>query len=80
MQLNDFMYDSLPYAYTIAGATALVLSHELVGRISGVLLITAALAVFRIRLEHRTRRALHAEHHLRKAKKALGTAMISNRN
>jgi hypothetical protein len=47
------MYELLPFVYAASGVAAVWLSGEIVGKISGVLLVTAALFIFRMRLEYR---------------------------
>lgn len=61
MTKNDMIYNALPYIYTFGGVTALLASQETIGKISGVLLVSAALMIFHLRLENRTRRAETAE-------------------
>lgn len=50
---SHFIYELLPYVYAIGGITALTHSDELIGRASGVLLISAAMLIFHMRLEFR---------------------------
>lgn len=61
MDKKDFLYDALPYIYTIGGVATLLFTTEAIGRASGVLLISAAMMVFHLRLQHRTARASKAE-------------------
>jgi uncharacterized phosphosugar-binding protein len=61
MDNKDFFYDALPYIYTIGGVLTLLMTGEMIGRASGVLLISAAMMVFHLRLQHRTERATKAE-------------------
>lgn len=74
MDNRDFLYDALPYIYTIGGMLTLLLSGEAIGRASGVLLISAALLVFHLRLLHRTERAQKAEMRLSATQKVLAKA------
>lgn len=71
MDNRDFLYDALPYIYTIGGVLTLLFSGEVIGRASGVLLISAAMLVFHLRLHHRTERATKAETRLSTARKVL---------
>lgn len=61
MDKRDFLYDALPYIYTLGGALTLMFTSEAIGRASGVLLVSAAMMVFHLRLQHRTERATKAE-------------------
>lgn len=71
MDKQDFLYDALPYLYTIGGVLTLLLTGEMIGRVSGLLLVSAAMMVFHLRLLHRTERADKAEMRLDAAKKVL---------
>jgi hypothetical protein len=71
MDKQDFLYDALPYLYTIGGVLTLLLTGEMIGRVSGLLLVSAAMMVFHLRLLHRTERAAKAEMRLDAAKKVL---------
>jgi len=71
MDRNDFLYDALPYLYTIGGVLALWFSSEMVGRISALLLISAAMLIFHLRLLYRTERAAKAEMRLTATHKVL---------
>lgn len=71
MDKQDYLYDALPYLYTIGGVLALLLSDETIGQISGLLLVSAAMMVFHLRLQHRTERAEKAEVRLTATKKVL---------
>lgn len=64
MKTEDYLYETLPYLYTAGGVLTLLLSAEGIGRASGVLLISAALLVFHMRIDYRTRRAREAESNL----------------
>lgn len=64
MDRKDFLYDALPYIYTIGGVLTLLFTSEAIGRASGVLLISAAMMVFHLRLQNRTERAAKAEQRL----------------
>lgn len=64
MKTEDYLYEALPYIYTAGGILTLLLSGEMIGRSSGVLLISAALLVFHMRIDYRTRRAQEAESNL----------------
>lgn len=61
MDNKSYLYDALPYIYTVGGILAILLSGEMVGRASGLLLISAAMLVFHMRLRYRTERAEKAE-------------------
>lgn len=61
MDKKDSMYDALPYLYTLGGVLTLLFTAEAIGRASGVLLISAAMMVFHLRLQNRTERAAKAE-------------------
>jgi hypothetical protein len=61
MTFESTLYNALPYLYTVGGVTTLLLSGEPLGRISGVLLISASMLIFHLRLEYRTKRADLAE-------------------
>ena len=50
---SNILYESLPYVYALGGITALTNSAEIIGRASGVLLISAAMLIFHMRLEFR---------------------------
>lgn len=71
MDKQDFLYDALPYLYTIGGVLTLLFSDETIGQISGLLLVSAAMMVFHLRLQHRTERAEKAEMRLTATKKVL---------
>jgi hypothetical protein len=71
MDSKGYLYDALPYVYTIGGILAVLLSGELVGRASGLLLISAAMLVFHMRLRYRTERAEKAEVRLTATSKVL---------
>lgn len=71
MDRNDFLYDALPYLYTIGGVLTLLMSSETIGRISALLLISAAMLVFHLRLLYRTERATKAEMRLTATAKVL---------
>jgi uncharacterized phosphosugar-binding protein len=71
MDKQDFFYDALPYLYTIGGVLTLLLTGEMIGRVSGLLLVSAAMMVFHLRLQHRTARAAKAEMRLDATKKVL---------
>lgn len=71
MDKQDFLYDALPYLYTIGGVLTLLLTGEMIGRVSGLLLVSAAMMVFHLRLQHRTERASKAEMRLDATKKVL---------
>lgn len=53
MVLNNIIYEALPYVYSLSGISALLLSGEAIGGTSGVLLVSAAMLVFHMRLEYR---------------------------
>lgn len=74
MDKQDFLYDALPYLYTIGGMLALLYSNEAVGRVSGMLLISAAMMIFHLRLQHRTERADLAEMRLSATQQVLAKA------
>ncbi|CAK0780903.1 hypothetical protein CCP3SC15_820014 [Gammaproteobacteria bacterium] len=59
-------YEYLPFIYAIFGVAAIWLSNEPVGRGSGILLVTASLAIFKMRLDYRKERAERAEENLLK--------------
>jgi hypothetical protein len=71
MDKQDLLYDALPYLYTIGGVLTLLLTGEMIGRVSGLLLVSAAMMVFHLRLLHRTERATKAEMRLDATKKVL---------
>ena len=71
MDKQDVLYDALPYLYTIGGVLTLLLSVELIGRVSGLLLVSAAMLVFHLRLQHRTERASKAEKRLTATQRVL---------
>jgi len=71
MDKQDVLYDALPYLYTIGGVLTLLLSVELIGRVSGLLLVSAAMLVFHLRLQHRTERASQAEKRLTATQRVL---------
>ncbi len=71
MDKQDFLYDALPYLYTIGGVLTLMFTGEMIGRVSGMLLISAAMMVFHLRLQHRTERATKAERRLTATQKVL---------
>jgi len=74
MKSEDFLYDALPYLYTVGGVLTLLLSGEMIGRASGVLLISAAMLVFHLRIEYRTRRAREFEKKLTTVNMKLASA------
>jgi hypothetical protein len=76
MKTEDFIYDALPYLYTVGGVLTLLLSGEAIGRASGVLLISAAMLVFHLRIEYRTKRARQAEQKLTTVKMKLTSAGV----
>jgi len=71
MDRNDFIYDALPYLYTIGGVLTLMFSSETIGRVSALLLISAAMLIFHLRLLYRSERAAKAEIRLTATSKAL---------
>ncbi|MEW6515013.1 MAG: hypothetical protein AB1443_13560 [Pseudomonadota bacterium] len=71
MDRNGFIYDALPYLYTIGGVLTLLLSTETIGRISALLLISAAMLIFHLRLMYRSERATRAEMRLTATSKVL---------
>lgn len=74
MDKKDFLYDALPYIYTIGGMLTLLFTSEAIGRVSGVLLVSAAMLVFHLRLLYRTERAEMAEMRLSSTQKLLAKA------
>lgn len=54
MKLPNFPYEFLPFLYVIVGSLAAI-NTDGIGRASGVLLITAGLVVFKLRLSYRSR-------------------------
>lgn len=73
---HDFIYNALPYLYTAGGVITLLTAKEMIGSISGVLLISAAMLVFHMRIEYRTRHAAAAE--LNQSKQPLMAAARSS--
>jgi hypothetical protein len=71
MDSKGYLYDALPYIYTIGGILAMLLSGEMIGRASGLLLISAAMLIFHMRLRYRTERAEKAEIRLTATSKVL---------
>lgn len=61
MKNSNALYNALPYIYTAGGIITLLISGEAIGKISGTLLVSAAMLIFHLRLEHRTQRAEKAE-------------------
>lgn len=55
----SWIYEPLPYLYLLAGVTAAVGFDPLVGRISGLLLIMAAILIILMRREYRTAAVRH---------------------
>jgi hypothetical protein len=76
MNKEDFLYDALPYIYTVGGVLTLLLSGETIGRASGVLLISAAMLVFHLRIDYRTKRARQAENKLTTVKMKLASVGV----
>ena len=64
--MSEHFYEALPFLYVILGVLGLLFSGDGVGRVSSVLLVTAALAIFKIRLNYRKQRAESAEYRLTK--------------
>ncbi|CAK0761189.1 hypothetical protein CCP3SC5AM1_290016 [Gammaproteobacteria bacterium] len=58
------LYEILPFFYSACGVIAILLSSEFLAKISGLLLITAAMIIFHFRLEYRRQRAEKAEKRL----------------
>ncbi|CAK0742569.1 hypothetical protein CCP3SC1_1330002 [Gammaproteobacteria bacterium] len=67
MAVGNVFYETLPFLYSAGGVAVIIFSSEPVGRASGILLITAALFIFRLRLEYRKQRAANAEEKLYQA-------------
>jgi hypothetical protein len=57
MTIGKLFYDALPYIYTATGIVTILTTGETIGTFSGVLLVSAAMLVFHMRLEYRTRLA-----------------------
>ena len=55
MDIEQVWYEFSPYVYSVAGALALFNAHSGVAVFSGVLLMTAALTILRLRWVHRRR-------------------------
>jgi hypothetical protein len=53
VKLPTWLYESLPYIYAGAGAVALWRLDDVIGEISGLLLISAGLVVANMRHEYR---------------------------
>lgn len=54
MWLPKFCYEVLPFAYLIVGVITLLKIHSAVGVTSGVLLIIAGIATWKMRKDYRT--------------------------
>lgn len=52
--MPDFVYELLPYLYTLVGILAMVKIPGQLGAFSGLMLLAAGLLVFKWRLEHRS--------------------------
>lgn len=55
------MYDAMPILYIIVGCLAASSLPEILGKLSGILLITAALIIVRVRLKFRLEKAQFIE-------------------
>ena len=53
VKLPTWLYESLPYIYAAAGVVALWRLDDVIGEISGLLLISAGLVVANMRHEYR---------------------------
>jgi len=55
-KIPDWLYEPLPYAYAIMGIVATVSLEVLIGKISGLLLISAGIVIWHLRFSYRRRR------------------------
>lgn len=51
----DWLYEILPYVYLVAGLTTILTLRNLMGTVSGLLLISAGAAVWLLRRSYRRR-------------------------
>jgi hypothetical protein len=59
MWLRDWLYRTLPIIYSFSGFLCFYLSENWVGYVSGVLLITAGMLVWKLRKDCKEVRAVH---------------------
>jgi|GEM_PF-6228388 len=78
MTTKNVFYEILPFLYSAGGVAVIILSNESIGKASGILLISAALIVFRLRLEYRKQRAEDAEEELHYVKRKFNKERTSN--
>jgi hypothetical protein len=54
--IPDWLYEPLPYLYVLMGLIATIVLESLIGKISGVLLISAGLVIWNLRFTYRRRK------------------------
>lgn len=62
--IPDWLYEPLPYLYTLAGIATVVMLDVLIGKLSGILLISAGIVIWHLRFVYR-------RHHRRPRKRDL---------
>jgi len=62
MSLGDLWYETSPYLYAPLGAAVLFGSEGALAKISGALLLVAAVTILRLRWTFRQRRAMARRH------------------
>ena len=68
---KEIFYEMIPFFYSACGIITIMFSKEAIARISGLLLISAAMIIFWFRLEYRKQRAKNAEDKLCRAQERL---------
>jgi hypothetical protein len=54
--IPDWLYEPLPYLYVLMGLIATIVLEAIVGKISGILLISAGFVIWNLRFTYRRRR------------------------
>lgn len=54
--IPDWLYEPLPYLYALAGIASIIMLDAFVGKLSGVLLISAGVVIWHLRFTYRRRR------------------------
>lgn len=54
--IPDWLYEPLPYIYALAGIASIIMLDAFVGKLSGVLLISAGVVIWHLRFTYRRHR------------------------
>jgi hypothetical protein len=61
MDLETLWYEALPYLYLVAGVASIIYAPSYLGRLSGGLLIVAALTILKMRRTYRRAREVEVD-------------------